>query len=85
MHLKTERRCVACRQTKPQKEMIRLAKINGDFQFDFLQKLGGRGAYVCNNPDCINLTLKKRLFNRAFKTNVNAEIYAKLEEHTLTQ
>ncbi len=78
MHLKQSRRCVACRQSKLQNEMIRLTKINNQILIDEKNKLGGRGAYVCKNDDCIKLAIKKKLFNRAFKMNVDNSIYDQL-------
>ena len=81
MHEKKERRCVACRQSRQQQEMLRVAKIAGEFELDLNQKKGGRGAYVCKNKECITLTLKKRLFNKSFKCNLPQELYSKLEEY----
>ena len=80
MHEKKERRCVACRNSSCQDDMLRLARVSGVYQFDENQKMGGRGAYVCKNKDCMALTLKKRLFNKAFKCNLPQEVYLKLEE-----
>lgn len=81
MHIKKERKCVACRSNKQQNEMIRVARVNAVFEIDFSHKLGGRGAYVCNNPQCINTAIKKKLFNKSFKTNVDPQIYVKLGEY----
>ena len=81
MHIKQERKCVACRQNKQQKEMLRIARINEECVIDKNQKFGGRGAYVCLDPKCIDLTIKKKLLNRAFKTNLNVQIYEKLGEY----
>ena len=81
MHIKKERRCVACRQTKQQNEMLRIARINEDFIIDENQKLDGRGAYICRDQKCIDLTIKKKLLNRSFKTNINVQIYEKLGEY----
>lgn len=81
MHIKKQRRCVSCRQPHLQEEMLRIAKIGGKFVLDAKQKLGGRGAYVCLNKDCISLCIKKKQLNRAFKTNVDAEIYSALGEY----
>ncbi len=81
MHNKQERSCVACRQKKLQTEMLRIAKINGEFVLDEAQKLAGRGAYVCKTKSCLSLTIKKKQLNRAFKTNVPNEIYEKLGEY----
>ncbi len=81
MHVKTERRCIACRQAKLQSEMIRIASVNGEFMLDTQHKLNGRGAYICKDKNCINLAIKKHLLNRAFKTNVGDEIYLKIGEY----
>lgn len=61
--------------------MLRLSRINGEFVFDYENRLGGRGAYVCKNEDCIKLVIKKRLFNRSFKSNIPIEVYENLEEY----
>lgn len=76
-----DRKCIACRQTKNQYEMLRIAKINDELQLDLTYKLGGRGAYVCKNSNCINQVIKKRILNRAFKRDVGADIYSKLGEY----
>ena len=81
MHIKQNRKCVACRQTKQQNEMLRIARINDEFIIDENHKLGGRGAYVCKDNNCINLTIKKRLLNRSFKANLDVQIYEKLGEY----
>ncbi len=81
MHIKGERKCIACKQNKPQSEMLRIAKINNQFVLDKENKLGGRGAYICKTKDCISLTIKKKALNRAFKMNVGNEIYNILGEY----
>ena len=81
MHIKKERRCVACRQNKQQNEMLRIARINEDFIIDENQTLGGRGAYICRDTKCLDLTIKKRLLNRSFKTNIDVQFYEKLGEY----
>ena len=81
MHIKQERRCVACRKSLPQFDMLRVAKINNEFALDVNQKLGGRGAYICKSKECMDLAIKKKLLNRAFKMNVNPEIYEQLGEY----
>lgn len=81
MHIKQNRRCVACRETKQQNEMLRIARINDEFLIDENHKLGGRGAYVCKDNNCINLTIKKRLLNRSFKANLDVQIYEKLGKY----
>ncbi len=81
MHIKQERKCIACRENKQQNEMIRIAKINNEMIIDIAHKLGGRGAYVCKDNECIALAIKKKLLNRAFKSNLDGAIYEKLGEY----
>ena len=61
--------------------MLRIARINNEYFIDKNFKLNGRGANICNKAECINLTIKKRLLNKSFKSNLGAEIYDKLSEY----
>ena len=81
MHIKQERRCVACRNNKNKNEMLRVARFNNEMFIDLNQKGNGRGAYVCKDKQCIELTIKKRLLNRSFKTNLDSSIYEQLGEY----
>lgn len=75
------RMCVACHESKPKKEMLRVVKPKeGDAFIDFTGKAAGRGAYVCDNPDCIRKLKKARLLNKAFSSEIPAEVYEKIEE-----
>ncbi len=78
---KRERRCVACRTESQQYDLIRIARIDGEYLIDKNFKLGGRGAYVCKKPECIALTIKKHLLNKAYKCNVGSKIYEELGEY----
>lgn len=73
------RMCLACRSQKPKKEMIRVVKTADGYVLDETGKLNGRGAYVCNNPDCINKCVKSKSFNRSFKGKVPDDLYSKLK------
>ena len=81
MHIKQERMCIACRKKQNQADMLRVAKINENYVIDSKQTLQGRGAYICNSKECIAQTIKKRLLNRSFKTNLNTSIYEELGEY----
>ena len=76
---KKQRTCIACRQIKNQDEMLRISKQQDKIEIN--AKSCGRGAYICKNKDCINLTIKKHLLNRAFKCNLSQEIYERLGEY----
>ncbi len=76
-----DRKCVACRKIKKQNELLRIAKIDNEFVLDLKYKLGGRGAYICKDKECLQLTIKKHLLNRAFKMNVGSSIYDIIGEY----
>ena len=81
MHIKQQRKCVACRESKHQNEMLRIAKVNDQFIIDLNYKLDGRGAYICKNSQCINLAIRKKALNRAFKQSVDDEIYQEIGKY----
>lgn len=81
MHVKQVRKCVACREHHHQNEMLRIAKFNNEIFIDTKSSGNGRGAYVCKSTKCIELTIKKKLLNRAFKANLDNEIYIQLGEY----
>lgn len=80
MQTKMQRTCIVCRNTLDQHDLLRIARVNNEYMLDKFHKLGGRGAYICNNPNCIDKMLNKRLLNRAFKTNLNVSVYENLRE-----
>ena len=75
------RMCVACRELKEKRDMLRIVKnAQGEIFIDFSSKASGRGAYICNNPDCVKKLTKQRLLNRVFSCEVPAEVYSRIEE-----
>ena len=76
-----ERLCIACREMKDKKLLLRIVRSpEGEFSLDRTGKKNGRGAYLCDNRDCLNKCLKGRLLNRTFKCDVPREVYEKLSE-----
>lgn len=46
------RQCIACRELKPKKEMLRIVKNKeGAIFLDFSGKAQGRGAYICDDEN----------------------------------
>ncbi|MDE5547724.1 MAG: YlxR family protein [Clostridia bacterium] len=78
------RTCIACREEKPKKEMLRIVRsADGEIRLDFSGKLPGRGAYICNGESCIKKLNKYKLLNKTFSADVSAEIYTRIEEEFL--
>ena len=75
------RMCIACHEMKPKKEMLRIVKPKeGDAFIDFTGKAAGRGAYICDNPDCIRKLKKAKLLNKTFSRPISDDVYQRIEE-----
>jgi predicted RNA-binding protein YlxR (DUF448 family) len=65
------RQCVGCGRQGLKNEFIRIAKTpSGEIVIDGTPSVGGRGAYICNNSEC----LKKALKNGRLSKNLRSEI-----------
>lgn len=75
------RMCIACRELKEKRDMLRVVKNGeGKIFIDFSSKAAGRGAYVCDNPECISKLKKQRLLNKVFSCEVGCDVYTAIEE-----
>lgn len=73
------RMCIGCGEHFPKRELLRVVRNNaGEISLDLTRKAQGRGAYVCNNIDCLEKCKKQRKLNRAFSTEIPDEIYDSL-------
>lgn len=78
------RMCVGCREMKPKMELLRVVKPQeGDARIDRSGKVAGRGAYVCDNIECLKKAEKIRALDRALDTKIEAEVFRQLEEQIL--
>ena len=74
------RMCVGCRQMKEKKDMIRVLRTQeGEFCIDITGKKNGRGAYVCKNPQCLQMAVKNHGLERSFKMSIPKETAVLLE------
>ena len=65
------RQCVGCGKRGLKNEFIRIAKTpDGRIVIDGIQSFGGRGAYICNNSEC----LKKAIKNGRLSKNLRSEV-----------
>ena len=78
MHITGERRCIACREHFLKDQMIRISKGQNEILIDDKKKINGRGVYICKTEKCIETTIKKRLLNKAFSSNIDESIYNNL-------
>lgn len=74
------RMCVACRESKDKKELLRIVRDKeGNVSIDFTGKKAGRGAYICDNPKCVEKCCKAKLLNRVFECDTPSEIYEEIK------
>ncbi len=78
------RQCVACRELKEKRDMLRIVKnADGKVFLDFSYKAAGRGAYICDKPECIARLKKGRILDRVFECRIDDGIYSAIEEEYL--
>lgn len=70
------RKCVGCGEMIGKKGAVRVVRDkDGNISVDPTGKKSGRGAYICNDVNCLELAKKGRKLERSFKCRIPAEIY----------
>ena len=84
MNKSPTRMCFICRNTSQKQTLNRLVKTSsGEIFLDKTGKASGRGAYICNSPECLEKLKKQKVLNRAFKCELSEEIYKKICEELI--
>jgi uncharacterized protein len=79
---KPQRTCVACRETKDKRDLIRVVRTPaGNLIIDPTGKANGRGAYLCRQASCWEKGLQKQRLAQALKVNLPVEELSKLQAH----
>lgn len=66
---------------KGKNELVRIIKDKeGNISLDKTGRLNGRGAYICNNVECLKKARKVKGLERSFQMSVGNEIYDALEK-----
>ena len=73
------RTCMGCNEKKPKKELIRIVKQkDGNGEVDQTGKTEGRGAYICNNIECLDKFIKTKRLERTLDIQISEETYKNL-------
>lgn len=74
-----QRTCMGCNSKKDKRELIRIV-INkeGNISIDKTGKLEGRGAYICDNIECLDKVIKTKRLERVLEAKIDEEIYKNL-------
>ena len=76
-----QRQCLGCREMKPKNELTRVVKSpDSEVSLDYSGKKPGRGAYICNDVNCLKRALKTNALTRAFKVKISENIFNELQQ-----
>ena len=75
------RMCVACREMKPKRELIRVVRTpEGEIVADETGRKNGRGAYLCRAEVCLGKAVKTRALERALEHPLSEDAAAYLRQ-----
>ncbi|MBP2654908.1 MAG: hypothetical protein H6Q73_2477 [Firmicutes bacterium] len=81
-----QRMCVGCQTMKNKKELLRVVRSpEGIVSIDLTGKKSGRGAYVCNNEQCLTKAVKEKRLERALHHAIDSLVYEELRSSFINQ
>ncbi len=69
------RMCIACREGRPKKELVRVIALENGLFADETGKANGRGAYLCPQVECLDKAKKTKAFDKALDTAMSEDAY----------
>ena len=73
------RRCLGCMESKPKKELIRIVRLEDkNIVLDKTGRQNGRGAYFCNNKECLQKLIKSGRLAKEFDMQISKEDFDKI-------
>ena len=79
MKRQPQRTCMGCNVKKDKKEFIRIVKNKeNEINIDKTGKMEGRGAYICDNIECLEKLIKTKRLEKVFDMKISEEIYESL-------
>lgn len=70
---------MGCNEKKDKDKLIRIVKNKDDeIHIDRNGKMAGRGAYICDNINCLEKVIKSKRLNKVLDKNISDEIYESL-------
>ena len=69
-----QRTCMGCNEKKDKKDLIRIVKSSdGEINIDKSGKMPGRGAYICDNIECLEKAVKTKRIERVLESKIEKE------------
>lgn len=79
MKKQLQRTCMGCNQKRDKKDFIRIVKNKqNEVTIDKIGKQEGRGAYICNDINCLEKVIRSKRLERVFNMKLSEEIYKNL-------
>lgn len=86
MRNEPQRTCMGCNSKKNKRELIRIVKNKeNQIAIDKTGKQEGRGAYICDNIQCLEKVIKSKRLERILNEKIAEEIYENLRGVILEQ
>ena len=64
-----QRMCLGCQTKKDKRELVRIVRTpEGEIIIDPTGKKAGRGAYICNDLECLNKVMKSKRLEKNLET-----------------
>lgn len=78
------RKCTGCGEMKNKKEMLRVLKTaEGSIILDRTGKQNGRGAYLCQQQECLTKAFRNKGLERSLKCAIPAEVVESLKKELM--
>ncbi len=75
------RKCTGCQAMKSKKEMLRIVRDpEGHVSLDRTGKKSGRGAYICDQEECLEKAIQNKGIERSLGVPVSRELVETLRE-----
>lgn len=75
------RKCTGCQEVKDKRELIRVVRSKeGEVSMDRTGRKAGRGAYLCDNIQCLEKAIKTKALARSLEAEIAPEIYDMLRQ-----
>lgn len=86
MKKQPQRTCMGCNCKKDKKEFIRIVKNKeNQISIDRTGKQEGRGAYLCDDIQCLEKVIKSKRLEKVLDMKISEEIYEDLRGVILEQ
>ena len=79
MKRQPQRTCMGCNIKKDKKDFIRIVKNKeNEISIDRTGRKEGRGAYICDDINCLEKLIKSKRLEKVFDMKISGEIYENL-------